>query len=419
MHDYSNLILLCPTDHKRVDARHSEFTTAKLLEIKADHERWVDDALEFRAQTSTSVWKALHDEVGDASLNNSDQDRGHPLDALGYWVHATAKYVAADDLLLYCRARDGRPSMAWAYFHGEVRLAFSDSPAFHTGFEAFSDAEVIEDRPEVPLPTDKPLPTNADGTCRDDYFDAVERQIRMLGSSLDAELVLYFRSRDGKSPELAFRFRAGRVEAAGGRYRCFARAFKAFPRMQAFDVSERVRDLILDCDQRRAEDGDDDIHHEGMAKLFALAVRNGVEDLHSTGAFSDAQAPTFNRLVRNRFFEALLVLEAARDADPESPLMKWAAERFDTEAPDGLSAVLPDACVDAISEFGETFELDGDVVDELIEDALESLGDAIDRFKRQEVETFSLLLASIPLYWEEPQASTDLLERLKLTSKVD
>ncbi len=37
---YLNIILLCPNDHVRVDRQPGSFTESKLLEIKADHERW-------------------------------------------------------------------------------------------------------------------------------------------------------------------------------------------------------------------------------------------------------------------------------------------------------------------------------------------------------------------------------------------
>lgn len=41
------------------------------------------------------------------------------------------------------------------------------------------------------------------------------------------------------------------------------------------------------------------------AKVIALAARNGVEDLHADGAFSDKQAPALNRRIRSRIYEVL------------------------------------------------------------------------------------------------------------------
>src|SRR5690242_1062108 len=44
---YANLILLCPTDHVRVDSVELElWSVAKLLQAKADHEKWVDAQIE-------------------------------------------------------------------------------------------------------------------------------------------------------------------------------------------------------------------------------------------------------------------------------------------------------------------------------------------------------------------------------------
>lgn len=43
-----------------------------------------------------------------------------------------------------------------------------------------------------------------------------------------------------------------------------------------------------------------------IAKLIALAARNGVEDLHAKGAFSDRQAPALNRLLRGWIYEFFL-----------------------------------------------------------------------------------------------------------------
>ncbi len=42
---YSNLILLCPTDHKKVDKAPEDYPVEKLQLIKADHESWVAASL--------------------------------------------------------------------------------------------------------------------------------------------------------------------------------------------------------------------------------------------------------------------------------------------------------------------------------------------------------------------------------------
>lgn len=42
---YANLLLLCPSDHKKVDEQVTHFTEQHLLAIKREHERWVKDRL--------------------------------------------------------------------------------------------------------------------------------------------------------------------------------------------------------------------------------------------------------------------------------------------------------------------------------------------------------------------------------------
>ncbi|MDD6775907.1 MAG: HNH endonuclease signature motif containing protein [Methanobacteriaceae archaeon] len=44
--DYENLILLCPTCHKKVDKQSNSYLPSKLHEIKSNHEKWVDEQLE-------------------------------------------------------------------------------------------------------------------------------------------------------------------------------------------------------------------------------------------------------------------------------------------------------------------------------------------------------------------------------------
>jgi hypothetical protein len=42
---YANLLLLCPSDHKKVDEQVSYYSEQRLLAIKGEHERWVKDRL--------------------------------------------------------------------------------------------------------------------------------------------------------------------------------------------------------------------------------------------------------------------------------------------------------------------------------------------------------------------------------------
>lgn len=44
--EYPNLILLCPTDHTRIDKSDKEFTVARLHTLKSEHEAWVRNTLQ-------------------------------------------------------------------------------------------------------------------------------------------------------------------------------------------------------------------------------------------------------------------------------------------------------------------------------------------------------------------------------------
>ena len=42
--DYANLILVCPTCHTKIDNDVQEYTVDKLISIKKEHEKWVDES---------------------------------------------------------------------------------------------------------------------------------------------------------------------------------------------------------------------------------------------------------------------------------------------------------------------------------------------------------------------------------------
>jgi hypothetical protein len=53
--EYDNLILLCGSDHKRVDDQPIEFSSARLRTIKAEHERWVSARLDEQHMPETRI----------------------------------------------------------------------------------------------------------------------------------------------------------------------------------------------------------------------------------------------------------------------------------------------------------------------------------------------------------------------------
>jgi hypothetical protein len=56
---YENLILLCPTDHKKIDKNAVDYPTAVLHDLKEKHEKWVSDNLE--ADISEVTFEELAD----------------------------------------------------------------------------------------------------------------------------------------------------------------------------------------------------------------------------------------------------------------------------------------------------------------------------------------------------------------------
>jgi hypothetical protein len=94
---YDNLILLCRVHHKVIDDQPHQYTAGRLLEIKADHERWVSDRLDDVATpglfdvstgpirmtaltTGTAVWNVIND--SEAYLLSSPSDGEADSDAV-------------------------------------------------------------------------------------------------------------------------------------------------------------------------------------------------------------------------------------------------------------------------------------------------------------------------------------------------
>ncbi|SDD57768.1 HNH endonuclease [Actinokineospora iranica] len=76
--DYTNLVLLCRVDHKKVDDQPNHYTTEVLRKTKNDHEQWVNDNLDKKAtQVHTTLKNSgivdlSPSETGDAAWNVID-----------------------------------------------------------------------------------------------------------------------------------------------------------------------------------------------------------------------------------------------------------------------------------------------------------------------------------------------------------
>ncbi|WP_144663216.1 hypothetical protein [Paenarthrobacter nicotinovorans] len=60
---YSNLILLCPTDHTLIDKAPEDHTVESLLKIKEDHEAWVLASLGTKADEDDVRWAKIVDQL--------------------------------------------------------------------------------------------------------------------------------------------------------------------------------------------------------------------------------------------------------------------------------------------------------------------------------------------------------------------
>jgi hypothetical protein len=122
------------------------------------------------------------------------------------------------------------------------------------------------------------------------------------------------------------------------------------------------------------------------------------------------------RIVRDRCFEGLLMLRVAQKLPDDPRVQEWATEHADPEHADGLSAVLPDACIDAVSAFVNEAGGSEDE-DELIEEALDGAYEVIGlilRFSDDDaMESLADMFRALYKSWEEPTARPEILELVR------
>lgn len=153
------------------------------------------------------------------------------------------------------------------------------------------------------------------------------------------------------------------------------------------------------------------------AKVIALAARNGVEDLHAAGAFSDRQAPALNRRIRGRIYE--LLLARSRDGDP---LTKYADDLAQGHKGGHTIAALQGAVARAVDAFIAAEGIDPATGDKLRKAAIKGAVEAyktvvrlsLGRSKDERRDSFAVefWLRSIPSYWEEPEVRPEFQKLL-------
>lgn len=155
-----------------------------------------------------------------------------------------------------------------------------------------------------------------------------------------------------------------------------------------------------------------------LAKVIALAARNGVEDLHAAGAFSDQQASQLNRRLRNQVYELLIATrhrDANRRHDPFTAYVDGLASGYTGSH---AAAALQGAIARAVDDFAAAEAIDTDTVRRLREAAIKGALTAhktLNRLSRgkskneqQDRAAAEFWIMSIPTYWEEPEVSPEL-----------
>lgn len=161
----------------------------------------------------------------------------------------------------------------------------------------------------------------------------------------------------------------------------------------------------------------DDIDNDAvLAKVIALAARNGVEDLHATGAFSDRQAPSLNRRLRGRVYELLIATRHRDSSRRHDPFTTYVDDLARGYTGSHITAALQGAIARAVDDFAAAEAIEPDTARQLREAAIKgalvayktvgrvSRGKPKDEHDQQAVQFW---LISIPEDWEDPEVSPE------------
>jgi hypothetical protein len=159
-----------------------------------------------------------------------------------------------------------------------------------------------------------------------------------------------------------------------------------------------------------------------LAKLLALGARNGVEDLHVAGVFSDQQAPSLNRRIRGRIYELFVALHRKHPAGERDPFVKYIDNLAVGHSGGRTKAALQGAVARAVDDFSTSEDIDPPTAKKLRKAAIRGAVEmykifsrlALGRSKDEARDSFAidLWLRSIPDYWEEPEVSPEFQKLL-------
>jgi hypothetical protein len=154
-----------------------------------------------------------------------------------------------------------------------------------------------------------------------------------------------------------------------------------------------------------------------LTKIIALAARNGVEDLHAAGAFSDQQAPALNRRIRGRVYELLLATHRRDYRRDDDPLDNYINDLARGYRGGQTVAALQGAVARAVDDFAAAEAIDPTTTTKLRKAAIKGAVEAyktvtrlsLGRSKDEEHDRLAVefWLRSVPSYWEEPEVSPE------------
>ena len=153
-----------------------------------------------------------------------------------------------------------------------------------------------------------------------------------------------------------------------------------------------------------------------LAKVIALAARNGVEDLHAAGAFSDQQAPSLNRRLRDRVYELLIATRLQDASRRHDPFTAYVDDLAHGQTGSHITAALQGAIARAVDEFAAAEAIEPDTARQLREAATKAAlaaHGAVGRLSRgrpkdeHDQQAVQFWLNSIPKDWEEPEVSAE------------
>lgn len=157
----------------------------------------------------------------------------------------------------------------------------------------------------------------------------------------------------------------------------------------------------------------------GAALLIGMSTRNAVEDQHAAGAFSDRQAPAFNRGIRNRAYEILLALQALAETGYDDRLVEFLDDQAARDGQTGGETIEPltamcGAIRGAVRDFAKAERLPKTKADKLETAAVNGATVAFKALRspntQESMDEIAYLAKSVPPYWELPEVASERRE---------